>query len=200
MAGRLKLANKQNMHPWNHIMAACFVCEHLATRVTHPHYDAGYILDIGDVDFNGTYSGTGGKDPDGGLSGTNRAERGACTDVPKGREFLLEEHGAIYPGLTTLKCAITILNNHYPELLFKVFFLNSDWLFSTIFKIFSYWVAQRTRDKFTFCDYDGLQEWFNEDDLPPEFGGTGPALDRDDWMQRFSAAHDREAAAGKVIH
>ena len=122
MVGRLKMTSRHNMHPWTHIMAAVTVCEHIARR-THlsPHKDACYILDIGELDFNGTYSAVGGAVEDEVLfSGPSRAERGACREPPEGREFLLQQHGELYPGLSVLRCAIDILNAHYPELLYKV--------------------------------------------------------------------------------
>ena len=33
---------------------------------------------------------------------------------------MLQQHGELYPGLSVLRCAIDILNAHYPELLYKV--------------------------------------------------------------------------------
>ena len=61
MVGRLRMCNAHALHPYNHVVAAVFVCEKLAAAAAKaPTHNASYILDIGELDFRGTFSATGG--------------------------------------------------------------------------------------------------------------------------------------------
>lgn len=130
VAGRLRFANSENMHPWRHLRAGVLVFERLATKVAAAgRGPASYILDIGDVGgVAGTVSGTGGlgraydeaKNPH---YAAGEGTRGAPSAA------MVEEFGSLDNGFAVLKAAIQILNKHYPGIIGQVYYLNSDMLF-----------------------------------------------------------------------
>ena len=160
LIGRLYLCNSANMHPWRHLRAAIFVIERIATKLRGELSTASYLLDIGEVHVSGTYSGTG---P---AKGNPRSTVAASVSSDAAPD-LLAEYGELTPGLSVLKAAMTIIQDHYPELMSRVVFVNSSTLFYVAFKVFSLWTSKRTRGKFHFVGkgwgewrLDKLREWY----------------------------------------
>ena len=69
---------------------------------------------------------------------------------------MVEQYGELHPGLSVLRCAMDLLNRHYPDMMNKMIFLNSGWMFRGVFAIFSLWVNENTRQKFEFLDPEGV--------------------------------------------
>eukprot|EP00928_Gymnodinium_smaydae_P044089 TRINITY_DN29436_c0_g1_i1.p1 TRINITY_DN29436_c0_g1~~TRINITY_DN29436_c0_g1_i1.p1 ORF type:complete len:360 (+),score=47.65 TRINITY_DN29436_c0_g1_i1:139-1218(+) len=215
IVARLKLCNTHNMHPWRHLRAALFVLERAAVKVKHPLQQACFLLDVSDPDFTGTYGPTGGVETSqqsvdqsksrSALGAKAEARYGARThpnadldDAHRVEQELLAEFGDTEPGLSVLKVALKLFQSHYPDLLRKVFFINSDISFFVAFKIFSLWVHSRTRAKFVFIGpnrltdhpFSTLREYISEDQLFAEYEGSGPSLDGDQYIRRAVAAYD----------
>jgi len=204
VAGRLKFANSENMHPWRHLRAGVLVFELMATKVAAAgRGPASYILDIGDVaGVVGTVSGTGGLDRTYDESKNPFYAAGAGTaDAPSPR--MVEEFGSLDNGFAVLKAAIKILNLHYPGTIGQVFYLNSDMLFWGAFKIFSRWVADRGSIDFKFLGPNGwrdepisrLLDTYSPEELFREWGGSGPTLDTDAFLARAVGHYEAEAEA-----
>ncbi len=74
--------------------------------------------------------------------------------------------------------AINILNNHYPERLYKCFLLDTPWLFSLIWKAVSPFIHEKTKQKIKFVNgnFDHKRELFSEyfdlNQLDKCFGGN----------------------------
>ena len=105
-----------------------------------------------------------------------------------------------------LKTAAPLLCRIMAPLLKRVVFINANLVFLAAFKIFSLWVAPRTRDKFVFLNagwgtrpLSHLQTWFPAKSLPPEWGGTGPRLGGREFVHRCAAAYDAEAAGQSLM-
>lgn len=207
MAGRLRFANAENMHPWRHLRAGVFVFEMLATKVAQiGRGPASYVLDIGSVgNITGTISGTAGLDRNYDESANPYYQAGAgATDAPSRQ--LLEEFGNLDSGFAVLKAAIQILNRHYPGVVSKVFYLNSDMLFWGAFKVFSRWIADRGSIDFNFLGPAGwreepinkLQEVYMPEQLFSEWGGAGPSLAGDKFLERAIEYYEASANASTV--
>lgn len=207
LAGRLRFANSENMHPWRHLRAGVLVFELLATRVAAlGRGPASYILDIGAVGgVAGTVSGTGGLDREYDEGKNPYYVAGAGTeDAPSPR--MVEELGSLDNGFAVLKAAIRILNRHYPGVIGQVCYLNSDMLFWGAFKIFSRWIADRGSIDFQFLWPAGwreepmsrLLETYPAKQLFREWGGRGPSLDGDGFLRRAVEYYEAEAAARKA--
>lgn len=210
VAGRMKFANAENMHPWRHLRAGVFVFEMMATKVAAiGRGPASYVLDIGPIGVQGTVSGTAGLDRayDEGKNPYYTAGAGT-RDAPSAA--MVEELGELDSGFAVLKAAILILNRHYPGFIRQVYYLNSDMLFWGAFKIFSRWISDRGSIDFTFlgpaawreAPLGRLLDTYPKEGLPPEWGGTGPALDGDAflarairWYEEHAEAHGAQAAA-----
>jgi len=218
MVARLKLCNPMNMHPWRHLRAALFWIERAAAKMKHPLQQWCYVVDIGEPNCRGTYGPTAGgqlsAEEEKLVATESRSARGAnaearygarndpsrygAEDAERVEKELLETHGTIDAGLGVLKLAMQLIQAHYPDMLRKVFFANSDVGFFLVFKIFSLWVDSRTRAKFVFIgqnrftDYplETLQEYIPPDQIFVEYDGTGPSLDGDDYIRRAVEAYD----------
>jgi len=113
---------------------------------------------------------------------------------------MLKDWPGLTPGLKTLKAALSILSSYYPDCLGNCFFWRSDFLFWTIFKVFSLWVSPRTRGKFRFfgksmTDYaeSKIEKWISFDQLPEEYGGKSSwKLGQEDFLKRAILAMDGE--------
>jgi hypothetical protein len=151
LVGRLFLCNSANMHPWRHLRAAVFVIERIATKLRGDRKTASYLLDIGELQLSGTFSGTG---PSKGTR--NKSVHGS--ESSDASPELLAEYGELTPGLSVLKAAMSIIQDHYPELMSRVVFINASTLFYVAFKVFSLWTSKRTRAKFNFVG-NGWGEW-----------------------------------------
>lgn len=200
VVGRVYVANGSNMHPWRHLRAGVFVIERMAVEVLRRrcHYGS-YILDIGHVEKQGTVSGTGFTAGNFKESDNPYYKRGAGREAP---QWMLDKFGVLNSGMGVLRAAIAIGNNHYPELMQRVIFLRSNWLFAAAFKIFSLWVHKRSRDKFMFVEggfwgalpVESLKQWYSDEELPEEFGGTGWRLDNDRFLRTAIDAYDADPA------
>lgn len=208
LAGRVRFANAENMHPWNHLRAGVFVFELLATKVAQLGRGPGtYILDIGPVGGQaGNVSGTGGLDRDYDESINPYYKAGAGSkDAPSAE--MLEEFGSLDNGFAVLKAAIQILNRHYPGVISRVYYLHSDMIFWGAFKIFSRWVADRGSIDFQFLGEAGwreepvskLLETIAPEELFEEWGGSGPRLDGDQFLVRALNQYEIDAKKGSVL-
>eukprot|EP00929_Paragymnodinium_shiwhaense_P038045 TRINITY_DN20174_c0_g1_i1.p2 TRINITY_DN20174_c0_g1~~TRINITY_DN20174_c0_g1_i1.p2 ORF type:complete len:459 (-),score=127.76 TRINITY_DN20174_c0_g1_i1:247-1623(-) len=201
-AGRLKFANPENMHPWRHLRAGVLVFERMATKVAAlKRGPASYILDIGSVgDVSGNVSGTAGLDRNYDEGINPYYSKGAGTeDAPS--PAMLEEFGSLDNGFAVLKAAIAILNKYYPGIIGQVYYLNSDMLFWGAFKVFSRWIADRGSIDFQFLGPASWREYpmeqlldsFPEEQLFREWGGNGPSLEGDAFMERAIRHYEDEA-------
>lgn len=206
-AGRLKFANPENMHPWHHLRAGVLVFELMATKVASMGKGPGsYILDIGAVGKVGNVSGTAGHER---VYNENRnpyyAAGAGTKDAPS--DEALGELGSLDNGFAVLKAAITILNRHYPGIVGRVFYLNSDMVFWGAFKIFSRWISDRGSIDFQFLGpaswredpVSKLLDYYEPNQLPEEWGGTGPRLNGDEFMQRAIEHYEEEAMAMELV-
>ena len=200
LVGRLCVCSSENMHPWRHLMAAVFVIERMAAKLAYPNFQAQYILDIRYIDFQATYSGTGGKN---GKTTIVRNKGGVdeTRDAPT-EKMLRDFGGKIAPGMGVLKAAMKIIQNHYPEMLRRIIFYESAAWFTLMFKVFSLWTSSRTREKFLFVGSGWLHwkpskllEYFDEDKLPEEFGGKGPSLRNDKYIEEAVEKYEAESRA-----
>ena len=65
------------------------------------------------------------------------------------------------------------LTDYYPERLGVMFFLNTNWIFRLMMAVVRPFLTQRTRDKIqVVTDLKTLKEYFDDDCLLPEHGGT----------------------------
>jgi len=208
LAGRVRFANAENMHPWNHLRAGVFVFELLATKVAQLGRGPGmYIMDVGPVGGRaGNVSGTGGldRDYDESINPYYRAGAGS-KDAPSAE--MLENLGSLDNGFAVLKAAIRILNRHYPGVITRVYYLHSDMIFWGAFKIFSRWIADRGSIDFQFL---GEAAWREEpvsklleavapEELFEEWGGSGPRLNGDEFLTRALDHYEEEAREGAVF-
>ncbi|CAJ1428676.1 unnamed protein product [Effrenium voratum] len=205
-AGRLKFANPENMHPWHHLRAGVMVFELMATKVAAlGKGPASYILDISPPKQQGNVSGTAGLERNYNEARNPYYSRGAGKEAPS--EAILEELGSLDNGFAVLKAAITILNQHYPGIVGRVFYLNSDMLFWGAFKIFSRWISDRGSIDFKFLGPNGWREeplsrlldHFDQSQLPAEWGGTGPSLNGDEFLARAIDRYESEAHHSELV-
>ncbi|CAE7237081.1 kif7, partial [Symbiodinium natans] len=201
MVGRFRLCNAERMHPWRHLRAGIYALDRFALKIIQKGCGYGsYLLDIGRVAERSSFSGTGGgQDFFPQESKNPYYQQGAGKDAPA---ELLERYGELNSGMAVLRAALRIAGDHYPELLSRVVFLRSDWLFSLAFKVFRLWANKKTRDKFLFIGGKAdppmaqLQDWFHYQQLPAEFGGQGYSLDGDNFLRRAVDHLDAEAKQG----
>ena len=119
----------------------------------------------------------------------------------------MEELGSLDNGFAVLKAAITILNRHYPGIVGRVFYLNSDMVFWGAFKIFSRWISDRGSIDFQFLGpaqwredpVSKLLEYYDSDQLFEEWGGSGPKLNGDEFMQRAIERYESEAMEKELV-
>eukprot|EP00403_Amphidinium_massartii_P036026 CAMPEP_0178438690 /NCGR_PEP_ID=MMETSP0689_2-20121128/35732_1 /TAXON_ID=160604 /ORGANISM="Amphidinium massartii, Strain CS-259" /LENGTH=421 /DNA_ID=CAMNT_0020061119 /DNA_START=91 /DNA_END=1356 /DNA_ORIENTATION=- len=193
VAGRLRFANAENMHPWRHLRAGVLVFELMANKVARlGRGPASYILDVGSTENRaGNVSGTAGLDRNYDESINPYYNAGAGTsDAPS--PAMVEEFGSLDNGFLVLKAAIKILNKHYPGVMGSVYYLNSDMIFWGAFKVFSRWISDRGSIEFRFLGdarwreepVSSLLDSFDADQLPEEWCGSGPALDGDKFLER----------------
>mmetsp|Transcript_63868 Transcript_63868/g.118736 ORF Transcript_63868/g.118736 Transcript_63868/m.118736 type:complete len:422 (-) Transcript_63868:120-1385(-) len=193
VAGRLRFANPENMHPWRHLRAGVLVFELMATKIAQlGRGPASYILDVGPIgNVLGKVSGTAGLDRKYEESVNPYYKAGAGTaDAPS--QKMVEELGSLDNGFLVLKAAIKILNKHYPGVIGRVYYLNSDMIFWGAFKVFSRWISDSGSIEFQFLGEAGWREEpictlldsYEKEQLPPEWCGTGTPLDGDAFLQR----------------
>jgi len=204
LVGRLRMCNPTRMNAFNHLRAGIFVVEQAALALRHPNQSASYILDLSYLDFDATYSAS--APASARRKGRQEGEHDAGAATEEDLEPVQSEQNAtalsepadiaaLYPGLTpglsVLRAAMGIMNAHYPELVAKIYIWHADWSFYAVSKIFLLWVNDRTRKKFKFVG-KGYTEWaestllddFDEAALPPEFGGSGPPLEQDNFLRQ----------------
>eukprot|EP00931_Biecheleriopsis_adriatica_P055049 TRINITY_DN32471_c0_g1_i1.p1 TRINITY_DN32471_c0_g1~~TRINITY_DN32471_c0_g1_i1.p1 ORF type:complete len:427 (-),score=76.11 TRINITY_DN32471_c0_g1_i1:422-1702(-) len=116
----------------------------------------------------------------------------------------LKDHIGMKDGLPVLKEAIRMVTRYYPERLGRIYFYRPGFIFRTIFAIFSLWVKPKTREKFVLVNEGEEHKHFlapsglhtcDPDQVPPEFGGTGPSLDGDRFLRRAMDRYDAMAGA-----
>ena len=221
LIGKLLLTSNDNLHPWSHLRAALFICERLQSKCLYPIQQASYILDVGPCDSGmvGTYGPLGGDKKSKQYNKYNRVkEEDANNDI---RQFItsdasqnitkeeidaiVREYGKMSPGLTVLKIAMKVLQEHFPESLRRVVFAHSGLSFWLLFKVFSLWAQPRTRKKFQFIgngwkDYpmSSLLTWIDVDQIYQEFGGNGMTMGGDAFVKRAVEMYDKETGAMDV--
>ena len=203
LIGRVSLMNADNMHPWHHLRGMTFVLERFVTRAGGTGA-ASYILDVSPL--NQTEAAGSSSASQGAAQASAQRKSAAQERLEAWTPELLALYGPQEPGLSLIRTALNIVNAHYPELLKRVVFINANLVFLAAFKIFSLWVAPRTRDKFVFLNagwgtrpLSHLQTWFPAKSLPPEWGGTGPRLGGREFVHRCAAAYDTEAAGQSLM-
>jgi hypothetical protein len=182
------------MIPSTHLRAAMFILDRAAaeTKVA-----GSYILDVGSYPKEAMESRSRYWDSDG---FTN------CSNVIKQRKAPVPSVGPHLPyhetmsdGLPVLKESMRMAQSYYPGLLKHIYFYRPGFMFRTVFKIFSLWVPQDTREKFVMVREGEEHLYFQSpdmctaEDLPPEFGGQGTPLDGDAFLARAVERYDRMA-------
>lgn len=74
-----------------------------------------------------------------------------------------------------VKIASQIAQDYYPEILGKMFILNSGWMFKGIWSVVKGWIDKKTQDKIIIVSGSGkkeLLEHIDADKLPDFLGGT----------------------------
>ena len=214
--GRLRLCCEETMHPWAHLRFALFVCERVAAKIKHPISGGNYILDITGIEkgFVGSYGPQGGDMPKlrssrtkdenlGGDAAKLVTSKDPATADPEAVKWCIDTFGEISPGLKVLKAAVTMLSDHYPELLQNCYFAHSDTLFWCIFKAIGMWVDSRTRKKFTFIgngwkDHPMLKtliKRFDSDQILSDFGGDALGFDGEEFIRRAVQRYDAESSS-----
>jgi len=203
LLGRIALMNDTHapsaawMCPCTHLRAVMFVVE----RTAYASDAASYILDLGafpeaDMARHGHaryWDAHGGID----CGEDVRQRRPPATRVRP----TLPEHEHMPSGLPVLKEALRMATHFYPESLKKVYFYRPTFLFKAVFKIFSMWVPQHTRDKFVLVsageEYDHFlaprADCCDPQDVPVELGGSGPPMDGDRFLARAVERYDATA-------
>jgi len=80
-------------------------------------------------------------------------------------------------SLSVAKNAANILQNHYPERLGAVFFLNAPWYLSVLYSLLSLLLTSETKKKIHWLSGDkvglfkGLSEFIDEENLEQKYGG-----------------------------
>jgi len=108
----------------------------------------------------------------------------------------LEHHSTIDPGLPVLREALRQLTEYYPDTMERVYFVRPPLSFRVFMKVFKLWVDSETAKKFIVVPsgYESmLLEKIDAEKLPKEFGGTGPSLGRDDFLQMALVRYESES-------
>jgi hypothetical protein len=74
-----------------------------------------------------------------------------------------------------VKIASSIGQNYYPEMLGKMFMINTSSLFSFVWSIIKGLIDEKTRNKITVLKYDYIKhilEYVDKENLPSSLGGT----------------------------
>eukprot|EP00455_Lapot_gusevi_P011218 TRINITY_DN15166_c0_g1_i3.p1 TRINITY_DN15166_c0_g1~~TRINITY_DN15166_c0_g1_i3.p1 ORF type:complete len:226 (+),score=48.13 TRINITY_DN15166_c0_g1_i3:58-678(+) len=75
--------------------------------------------------------------------------------------------------LTVAKSIVGVLQDYYAERLGRLYILNVNWFFWTIYKVVSPLLSQRTRDKICILrSNEELKQHFDDDELLRAHGGT----------------------------
>ena len=222
LVGRFDLINQAEtvMEPANHLRAGLFVVERAVGALALPQRRVSYILDLGPVreipghsdndrfwGAHGWFQLEPGKE-------ARKAARKLEKDLPAseavewqrpGARPHLRGHAGIDPeGLGTLREALRMMTEFYPEFLHKVYFLRPSIKFRLAFAVFSLWVDATTRAKFVLVpegQEDRLLEDIDPGTLPPEFhprAGTGRPLEGDTFLLDACVGYDMRASLPKT--
>lgn len=113
----------------------------------------------------------------------------------------LKHHSTIDPGLPVLREALRQLTEYYPDFMERVYFVRPPLSFRVFMKVFSLMVDRETAEKFVVvpAGYEStLLEKIDAEELPKEFGGKGPSLGRDDFLQMALSRYEAESDKSQV--
>lgn len=80
-----------------------------------------------------------------------------------------------YVGM--MKKAVKVMSDVYPELLYRFYVIRPNFLFKTFLLLCKPFMSQRTKSKFKLItDLKQLKEFFSDDNLLIELGGTSPYI------------------------
>ena len=72
------------------------------------------------------------------------------------------------------------LQNNFAERLHQMYFIRTGFVFNAIFTGIKPFIHEATKAKFKFFTNNYLEDFLNnfeEDQIPRDYGGTGPSLD-----------------------
>lgn len=131
----------------------------------------------------------------------------AVLNLPEGQEqmvWLIDFTGLTLTTSVSIKTAretVNILQNHYPERLSLAFLYNPPRVFQAFWKIVKYFLDTKTFHKVKFVypknkeSVELMKQYFDEENLPTEFGGkTALAYDHDEFS-RLMIQDDLKSAA-----
>ena len=100
---------------------------------------------------------------------------------------------------TFTKIATRIAQDYYPEILGKMYILNSGFMFRGIWKVVSMWIDKKTQKKINIISGSGKKELLQDIDaenLPEFLGGTCPISLRDEpgpWKEEILKSYERKS-------
>ena len=182
-----------------HLRAALLVTERAAVNLMQHDGVAkgGYILDVGSYPteemavHDTRYWNLDGLPETHAKTGHNLPCAGPC--LPGHHEL---------KGLAVLKEAMQLLERHYPETMGRIFFYRPSMAFRVVWAIARLWAPKAARDRFVLVRPGEEQIFFDPpprggnlrpEDVPKQFGGTGPSLDGDRFLLRACELYEKTA-------
>ncbi|TKY75148.1 CRAL-TRIO domain-containing protein [Spatholobus suberectus] len=131
----------------------------------------------------------------------------AMLNLPQGQKqmaWLIDFTGWSFRNSVPIKSAketINILQNHYPERLAIAFLYNPPRVFEAFWKIVKFMLDNKTIQKVKFVypnnkdSVEPMKSYFDEENLPMEFGGKGIMNYNHEEFSRLMAEDDLKSAA-----
>mmetsp|Transcript_13140 Transcript_13140/g.31960 ORF Transcript_13140/g.31960 Transcript_13140/m.31960 type:complete len:525 (-) Transcript_13140:290-1864(-) len=195
--------------PANHIRAVMFAFERMASslRLDKGQRRGIYILDCGmdkksapdlydSVDSRPRFWSKAGRLFVNGLTMSGWKDANAQKRTVPGVLPHLDHHSKIDPGLPVLREALRQLTEYYPDFMERVYFVRPPLSFRAFMKVFSLMVDRETAEKFVVvpAGYESmLLEKIDAEKLPKDFGGNGPSLGRDDFLEMALSRYESES-------
>ncbi|EFA84049.1 cellular retinaldehyde-binding/triple function domain-containing protein [Heterostelium album PN500] len=100
------------------------------------------------------------------------------------------------------KATIALLQDNYPEMLARKFFINVPWFFERLYAFFSSFTNDRTRKKFIICSNKTyrreLLQFIDADSLPARYGGIASVDDAKVEMATVKPKEYHQVALGEL--
>ena len=94
---------------------------------------------------------------------------------------------------SSLSFKFRLITTYYPELLSKVYFVNSPFWFKPLFAVFSLWIPKDTRRKLVFVSKNPEKiVTIGRDNVSSDFGGDGQSMEDDGFLKRAIDFYDEE--------